>query len=237
MSDKQQKIVSMFDEIAPTYDVANRLLSFGIDRGWRKQACDTAFGLLSTAGPLTIVDVACGTGDMLGWWKERGRKQALAVDKFIGIDPSEGMLEIARKKIGYADFLTAKAQVLPLESGCADILSISYGIRNVVERKAALNEFHRVLKPGGLVVILEFTKRGNRGLKDKIVNFYMTKMLPTFGGLVSRNFEAYRYLPNSIEGFLTTAMLEEELSETGFEAQVSRAFSMGISTLLIAKKP
>jgi len=125
---------------------------------------------------------------------------------------------------------------MPVEENTADILSISYGIRNVVDRQEAINEFYRVLKPGGMVVILEFTKRDKSGLKGKIVDFYMHKILPTIGGLVSRNYEAYRYLPDSIEGFLTTEMLQQELESAGFTMQYTQAFSMGISTLLIAKK-
>ncbi|WP_300365612.1 bifunctional demethylmenaquinone methyltransferase/2-methoxy-6-polyprenyl-1,4-benzoquinol methylase UbiE [Hydrogenimonas sp.] len=234
--DKQEKIVSMFDEIASTYDVTNRILSMGIDKSWRKKACDKTLQLLDRSENLTVLDVACGTGDMLQWWKERAEAAGATIARFIGVDPSEGMLKVAKEKVDYAEFVTAKAQDMPIEEDTADILSISYGIRNVVDRQDAINEFHRVLKPGGMVVILEFTKREDRGLKGKIVDFYMHRILPTLGGLVSRNYEAYRYLPDSIEGFLTTEMLKNELETAGFAVQYTQAFSMGISTLLIARK-
>ena len=233
---KQEKIVSMFDEIASTYDMTNRVLSMGIDKSWRKKGCDKTLELLDRNKDLTVLDVACGTGDMLQWWKSRGEVAGVTFKRFIGVDPSEGMLEVAKEKVDYAEFIVAKAQDMPVEDNTADILSISYGIRNVVDRQEAINEFYRVLKPGGMVVILEFTKRDKSGLKGKIVDFYMHKILPTIGGLVSRNYEAYRYLPDSIEGFLTTEMLQKELENAGFTMQYTQAFSMGISTLLIAKK-
>ncbi len=235
-SQKQEKIVSMFDEIASTYDVTNRVLSMGIDKSWRKKGCDKTFELLDRSEDLTVLDVACGTGDMLQWWRDRGEAAKATFKRFIGVDPSEGMLEVARQKVDFADFVVAKAQEMPIEESTADILSISYGIRNVVDRQEAIDEFYRVLKPGGMVVILEFTKREDRGVKGKIVDFYMHKILPTLGGIVSRNYEAYRYLPDSIEGFLTTDMLKDELHKAGFAVQYTEAFSMGISTLIIAKK-
>ncbi|WP_457595852.1 bifunctional demethylmenaquinone methyltransferase/2-methoxy-6-polyprenyl-1,4-benzoquinol methylase UbiE [Hydrogenimonas sp.] len=233
---RQEKIVSMFDEIASTYDVTNRILSMGIDKSWRKRACDKTLSLLDRKEDLTVLDVACGTGDMLQWWKDRAEAAGATIGRFIGVDPSEGMLEVARKKVDWAEFVVAKAQKMPLEDACADILSISYGIRNVVDRQEAIDEFYRVLKPGGMVVILEFTKRESGGLKGKVVDFYMHRILPTLGGLVSRNYEAYRYLPDSIEGFLTTEMLQKELEKAGFALRHTQAFSMGISTLLIAQK-
>ncbi|WP_353661986.1 bifunctional demethylmenaquinone methyltransferase/2-methoxy-6-polyprenyl-1,4-benzoquinol methylase UbiE [Hydrogenimonas sp. SS33] len=234
--EKQEKIVSMFDEIASTYDVTNRILSMGIDKSWRKKACDKTLELLERSEGLTVLDVACGTGDMLQWWRDRAERKGAKIGRFIGVDPSEGMLEVAKKKVDFADFVVAKAQEMPLEGETADILSISYGIRNVVDRQEAIDEFYRVLKPGGMVVILEFTKREERGLKGRVVDFYMHNILPTLGGLVSRNYAAYKYLPDSIEGFLTTDMLRNELETAGFTVRHVQPFSMGISTLLIAQK-
>ncbi len=233
---KQDKIVEMFDDIASTYDLANRVLSFGIDKQWRKKGCDKAYEILGVDKISQIVDVACGTGDLLLFWRDRAKNKSIEIDKFIGVDPSVGMLEIAKEKVDFASFIEAKAQELPIEDNSTDIISISYGIRNVVDRVEALNEFNRALKPNGMVVILEFTKQEKSGFISKITDFYMKKVLPTIGGLVSKNYEAYRYLPDSIEEFLTTEMLENELKEAGFEIKYVKPFSMGISTLLVAQK-
>ncbi len=234
---KQEKIVEMFDDIASTYDLANRVLSFGIDVVWRKKGCNIAFDLLNKKQIEQVTDVATGTGDLLIHWKNEANKRGIEIEKFVGVDPSVGMLEVAKKKVDFATFVEGKAQELPLENESSEIISISYGIRNVVDRKEALEEFYRVLKPGGVVVILEFTKQEKRGLIDRIVDIYMKKILPAIGGLVSKNYAAYKYLPNSIEEFLTTKMLVDELEQAGFEHKYSKSFSMGISTLIVAQKP
>ncbi len=234
--EKQEKIVNMFDEIAGTYDLANRVLSFGIDVQWRKKGCDKAYEILGKNRVERIADVATGTGDLLLHWRDRAREKGVEVDNFVGIDPSVGMLEVARKKVDFAEFIEGRAQELPLEDESTEIISISYGIRNVVDRPEALAEFHRALKPGGIVVILEFTKQEKKGLTAPLVDLYMKKILPAVGGLVSKNYAAYKYLPDSIEEFLTTEMLMDELQQSGFEIKYVKPFSMGISTLFVAQK-
>ena len=233
---KQQKIVEMFDDIADTYDLANRVLSMGIDIQWRKKGCDKAFEMLNKKTLGQITDVATGTGDLLIYWREQAQKNGVAIEKYVGVDPSVGMLEVARKKVDFAEFIEGKAQALPIADESSDVISISYGIRNVVDRPEALREFHRALKPGGIVMILEFTKQERKGVLDKVVDFGMKQVLPRVGGLISKNYEAYKYLPDSIEEFLTTEMLSRELEEAGFEMKYTKSFSMGISTLLVAQK-
>ena len=232
---KQEKIVKMFDDIAPTYDKANRVLSMGVDIQWRKKACDETFARYKKPIDL-IVDVACGTGDMMGYWKKRAEKNGIEVKKILGVDPSVGMVEVGKEKFPDFEFVISDATNLPLENESADILSISYGIRNVVKRQEAFLEFARVLKKGGYVVILEFTKDDKKGSFFAIKDFYMNKVLPKIGGFISKNKEAYEYLPNSIEGFLTSEMLQFELDKAGFTTEFSKSFSMDISTLVIAKK-
>ncbi|BCD67582.1 bifunctional demethylmenaquinone methyltransferase/2-methoxy-6-polyprenyl-1,4-benzoquinol methylase UbiE [Nitratiruptor sp. YY09-18] len=234
--DKQKKIVHMFDDIAKSYDVANRVLSFGSDIAWRKRACDLAFGFYDKDEVTQITDVACGTGDMLGFWEKIAQKRGIKVNTYLGIDPSQGMLEVAKEKFPHFSYLQAFAQNLPLEDEVSDFVSITYGIRNVVERQKALDEFARILKPGGILVILEFTKREKQTFMDNVVEFYMKKVLPAVGGFVSGNRAAYEYLPNSIDNFLTTEQLIRELQEAGFAMEYTKAFSFGISTLFIAKK-
>jgi len=234
--EKQDKIVTMFDDIASTYDKANRVLSMGIDIQWRKKGCDKAFEILGKKALGQITDVATGTGDLLIYWKEQAAKNGVSIEKYVGVDPSVGMLEVARSKVDFATFIEGKAQVLPVADESSDVISISYGIRNVVDRVEALEEFNRALKLGGLVVILEFTTQERSGVIDKIVDFGMKNILPRVGGFISKNYEAYRYLPDSIEEFLTTDMLSKELEEAGFEMRYTKSFSMGISTLLVAQK-
>jgi len=234
---QQQKIVTMFDNIAGTYDVANRVLSFGVDKKWRKEACEKTYALCNKPKLDMILDVACGTGDMCEFWNIHANKKGIEVKEIYGVDPSEGMLSEARKKGLNAKFIQAEAKDLPVKDNAADILSISYGLRNVVDRKEGLAEFYRVLKPGGVLTILEFTKLQKQTLPSRARDFYMKKILPLIGGLLSRNYEAYNYLPNSIEGFLTKEKLVEELEETGFEVKEAKGYSLDISTLFIAVKP
>ncbi len=234
--EKQTKIVEMFNDIAPTYDKANRVMSMGVDRSWRKKGCDKAFDFYGQKEIDLVVDVACGTGDMMDYWRRQAEKNSIKVEKLLGVDPSEGMVGVGRKKFPDFDFVIAPATAIPLEDAKADMLSISYGIRNVVERQKGLEEFNRVLKPGGMVVILEFMKNEHPSLLGKIRDFYMNRILPKVGGFISKNLEAYEYLPNSIEGFLTVANMQSELEEAGFEVMYTESFSMDISTLIIARK-
>ena len=233
---KQEKIVSMFDDIAGTYDVANRVLSMGVDRSWRNKACKLAYGYHGKPKVEKIVDVACGTGDMITFWKKNAKEENVNLKDIIGIDPSVGMMDVAKKKLPEVEFIEARATELTLEDNSADIISISYGIRNVVERQKAFDEFARVLKPNGLLVILEFTKNPKITVLDHITDFYMNKVLPILGGIISRNKEAYSYLPNSIDEFLTTTNLKKELNEAGLKPIYVKGFSMNISTLFIARK-
>ncbi|MFA7084064.1 MAG: bifunctional demethylmenaquinone methyltransferase/2-methoxy-6-polyprenyl-1,4-benzoquinol methylase UbiE [Arcobacteraceae bacterium] len=233
---KQEKIVSMFDEIAGTYDVANRVLSMGIDKTWRNKACNLTYSFYDKKVLDKIIDVACGTGDMIDYWKKTAKKANIEIKNIVGVDPSVGMMEVAKKKLPDVEFIVSGAASMPFEEGIADIISISYGIRNVVERQKAFDEFARVLKKDGLLVILEFTKNPKESVLDHITDFYMNKILPKIGGMISRNKEAYTYLPNSIDEFLTTENLCSELKLAGLEPIYVKGFSMNISTLFIAKK-
>jgi demethylmenaquinone methyltransferase/2-methoxy-6-polyprenyl-1,4-benzoquinol methylase len=146
------------------------------------------------------------------------------------------MVGVGREKFPEFTYHIAKATQIPLEDGSADFLSITYGIRNVVEREAALQEFNRVLKEGGMVVILEFMKNENPSLLGRIRDYYMNKILPKVGGFISKNLEAYEYLPNSIGDFATVTQMQDELKAAGFEIRFTQSFSMDISTLIIAQK-
>lgn len=234
--EKQQKIVTMFDEISKNYDIANRVLSMGIDKSWRRNACNIAFTLYGKNEIPQILDVACGTGDMIYFWLESAKNNGIEIASIKGIDPSSGMLNVAKRKMPQIEFIQGSADMLPLQDNSVDIISISYGIRNVVNREEAIREFQRILKPNGLLVILEFTKNEKQGFADLIVDFYMNKILPILGGFVTKHKEAYTYLPNSIEEFLTTQKLAKELDNNGLKPITVKPFTMKISTLFIARK-
>jgi len=234
--DNQEDIVKMFNEIAKTYDLANRILSMGIDKIWRKKACNMAFNLYSHKHIAKIVDVACGTGDLMIDWENIAKQNGIQIDEIVGIDPSVGMMEVGKTKIPHRTFVEAGAESLPLDDSSTDIVSISYGIRNVVQRKEGLKEFARVLKKDGLCVILEFTKNDKDTLSAKLTKFYMNNLMPHIGGLISKNKDAYTYLPESIEAFITTKQMIEELKEVGLEPIFVQGYSMDMSTTFIARK-
>lgn len=233
---KQQDIIEMFNGIAKTYDIANRVLSMGIDKTWRRKACDLSFKLYGQDKLDKIVDVACGTGDLMIDWDNIAKKNGIEVDDIIGIDPSVGMMEVGKTKIPDRTFIEAGAEDLPLEDDSVDFISISYGIRNVVEREQGLKEFARVLKKGGLAVILEFTKNDKDNITSSITKFYMNNMMPTIGGLVSGSKDAYTYLPESIEAFITSDQMVAELKAVGLEPIFVKGYSMDMSTTFIARK-
>lgn len=214
----------MFNEIAGTYDTANRVLSMGIYIQWRKTACDETFSRYSKPINL-IVDVACGTGDMMGYWAKQAKKAGREIGKILGVDPSVGMTDVGKQKFPEFEFVISEATEIPLPSESADILSISYGIRTVVKRQEAFSEFARVVKTGGYVVILEFTKDEKKGIFFAIKDFYLNKVLPILGGMISKNrANTYEYLPNSIEGFLTPSMLQKSLISLVLKPNLSKAF-------------
>lgn len=232
---KQEKIIQMFNDIAPTYDITNRILSFGVDVSWRKIACQKVLSFINK-NDINILDVACGTGDMLKIWEEKAKEFNKNIINIQGVDPSLKMLEVAKTKFNNINFIQALADNLPIESDNIDILSISYGVRNVIERKKALKEFYRVLHKNGILLVLEFTKRENNNFIYKLRDFYLKNILPIIGGIISKNKQAYEYLPNSIDDFLSKEEFVEELKQTGFEILECKSFSLGISSMFIARK-
>ena len=234
--DNQEDIIKMFNDIAKTYDLANRVLSMGIDKTWRRKACNMAFNFYGKSKLDRIVDVACGTGDLMIDWESVAKTNGINIDEIIGVDPSVGMMEVGKTKIPHRTFVEAGAELMPLEDESADFISISYGIRNVVKRKEGLQEFARVLKKGGLCIILEFTKNDKNDIPAKVTKFYMNNLMPHIGGMVSKNKDAYTYLPESIEKFITTKQMCEELKSVGLEPIFVKGYSMDMSTTFIARK-
>ncbi len=234
--DNQEEIVKMFNDIAKTYDLANRILSIGIDKTWRNKACNMAYNLYNQSKLTKIVDVACGTGDMMIDWENVANNNGIDINDIVGVDPSVGMMEVGKIKIPHRTFIEAGAEKMPIDDESVDIISIAYGIRNVVKRKEGLAEFSRVLKKNGLCVILEFTKNDNNNYSSKLTKFYMNNIMPLIGGLISKNKDAYTYLPESIEAFITSKQMCEELKEVGLEPIFVKGYSLDMSTTFIARK-
>lgn len=239
MQDKQTQIIDMFNTIAPKYDLANRAMSLGIDRAWRKEACRLAFLELKAQHNIVIADIACGSGDMITSWIHNAPKDT-HIEQIYGYDPSEEMLKVAQEKLRNLDtnieLLKGEAKKLPFADQSIDILSISFGLRNVLEYKQALDEFVRVLKPNGIVVILEFFKPQNTTLLQKCMSFYTTKILPFIGGIISSNLKAYQYLPQSMQNFVSTNELEALMQERGIRTLLLKGYSANVATLYVGVK-
>ncbi len=231
---KQKEIVSMFDSIARSYDLVNRVLSLGVDKIWRKEAIRESFGFIDKKN-IKILDVACGTGDMIKNWIKFAKRFNKNVE-VKGLDPSREMLNIAKEKLPDIEFIQGFATEIPFENETFDIISISFGIRNVLETQKAMDEFYRILKPKGILLILEFTKADKGNKLRECVDFYTKKFSPIIGGILSKNKEAYTYLPNSIERFYTRDKLCEMMEKSGFKIKKARNFNFGQVSMIIAQK-
>lgn len=224
----RKEIWKMFDQISPTYDCANRIMTFGLDQTWRKKLC----AFLPPTKNMHILDCATGTGDQITALFEK-RKDIAHV---CGIDLAEEMLKIGAQKIAkkpYAHqttFQVASALKIPYPDNHFDCLTIAFGIRNVSDVMAALQEFRRVLKPNGRVLILEGTVPKHPVIKALHL-FYLRHILPKMGGLISRNFRAYRYLNQTIETFPQGETFNAKLRAAGFIHVKANPILGGITTV------
>ncbi|GGM98637.1 demethylmenaquinone methyltransferase [Thermus composti] len=220
----------MFSEIAPRYDLLNRLLSFGADLRWRRRAVALAL----EKAPRRILDLATGTGDLALLLKERAPEAEV-----VGADFAPPMLEIARRKAASRGlevaFLEADALALPFPDGAFDAVTIAFGFRNFADYEKALRELYRVLAPGGRLVLLEFPPppRGAFGLVYRV---YFQRVLPLLGGLLSGNFGAYRYLPESVEAFPTPEALKALMEGAGFSVAYE-LLTFGVAAIHVGDKP
>ena len=240
---EREVIASMFNGIAERYDLLNLMLSFGIDTLWRAKLVK----FILAGKPSSILDIACGTGDLALIFGKRGVAT-------IGADISANMLSVAWKKaekrfdgeggVGREgstkrgekpSFILASADDLPFDNESFDAVTISFGIRNFEKRAEALSEIIRVLRPGGSLAILEFASPKNTIWKA-LYGFYLKHFVPLVGRLVSGDKYAYRYLTDSIESFPKYESFCKEMREAGFDECRFRSLSGGIAALYTAYK-
>ena len=228
-SDKQRRVRDMFAAIAPSYDLNNRLHSFWRDQAWRRAAVK-----LACIKPTdTVVDVACGTGDLTLAFADAQPQGVL------GIDYTFEMLPLANSKSTGtpATYVNGDAQRLPLPDACCDVVSIAFGIRNVQNLDAALREFYRVLRPGGRVIVLEFSEPTNPLLRA-FNRFYTRRVMPHTATWISRDKSgAYRYLPKSVETFLSRDQMTTHLADAGFGNLTQKPMTFGVCVAYRGEKP
>ena len=226
-ADKAARVEEMFTAIAPSYDLNNRVHSFGRDQAWRRETVRLA----NLRAGDRVADVACGTGDLTLAFAD-GLARAGGGPAVLGIDFTYAMLPIAEQKTADADrarFVHGDALALPLADASVDVLSIAFGIRNVSDPAAALIEFARVLRPGGRLLILEFTVPRNPVMRLGY-DFYCGWLMPRTATLISGDRSgAYRYLPRSVSTFASAEELREMMTGAGFGQVASSGLTFGIA--------
>ncbi|MGN6178389.1 MAG: bifunctional demethylmenaquinone methyltransferase/2-methoxy-6-polyprenyl-1,4-benzoquinol methylase UbiE [Mucilaginibacter sp.] len=229
---KKEQVADMFNNISKTYDFLNHFLSLGIDIIWRKKAINE----LKADKPKRILDVATGTGDFAF--------EALSIlqpEMIIGVDISQGMLDIANQKIakrGTQNRFEVKlgdSEKLPFGANEFDAVTVAYGVRNFEDLQKGLNDIYRVLKPGGKAVVLEFSKPKAFPVKQ-LYNFYFNYITPGIGKLFSKDARAYTYLPESVAAFPDGKAFTELMQKAGFSNTKCRPLAFGICSIYTGVK-
>jgi len=223
----------MFDNIAPRYDLLNRLLSLRQDVVWRKKLVSAM--VIPESGQ--VLDVACGTGDLS---MEICRQKGPLV-KVIGIDFSPGMLRLAQGKIRRNQnttfsLVTGDALALPFGEASFHAVTIAFGIRNIQNKAGALRAFYEILRPGGMLLVLELATPKKSRLRDAYLAYFQ-KVLPTIGRLFSKHSFAYSYLPDSVSRFPATDVFMTIMEKAGFSHVTCRRMTLGIANLFVGVKP
>lgn len=230
---KKEEVREMFDRIAPAYDRLNHTLSFQIDKLWRRRVVR----IVGRMAPRRILDAATGTGD-LAIAMARGIRDA----HVLGVDLSEQMLDVARRKVtrrGLDERVLLEqgdAERLGAADNAVDVATVAFGVRNFGDLNAGLRELFRVIRPGGHVVILEFSTPENPFFRA-LYRFYSHRILPLIGGRISKDRRAYAYLPASVDEFPAPALFMGLLRDAGFVQCRARSQSLGIARIYTAEKP
>jgi demethylmenaquinone methyltransferase/2-methoxy-6-polyprenyl-1,4-benzoquinol methylase len=230
-SGKKEQVAEMFDNISKRYDFLNHFLSLGIDIYWRKRA----IRLLKPEKPKLILDIATGTADFA--------IEALALnpDKVIGVDISEGMLAMGRKKLqrkkldARIELQMGDSERLLFADNIFDAVIVAFGVRNFENLENGLQDMHRVLKPGGKAVIVEFSKPTKFPFKQ-VYNLYFQSVLPKIGKVISKDNAAYTYLPASVQAFPDGMAFLKVLQKVGFNQTTCTSLTFGICSIYTGKK-
>jgi len=229
---KKEQVSRMFDGIAPYYDFLNRLLSLGIDTVWRKRAIDQLKG----TEPKLLLDVATGTADVA---LEMARR--LQPERIIGLDIAPQMLDVGREKVRnkglehIIELQVGDSENLPFENNTFDALTVAFGVRNFEHLEKGLQEMYRVLKPGGKLVVLEFSKPRIFPFKQ-LYDFYFRNILPAVGRFTSKDPRAYRYLYESVQAFPDREQFTDILSKTGYKSNQCIPLTLGICSIYTGVK-
>lgn len=230
---KSQQVREMFDNIAPAYDFMNRAMTFGIDRRWRRKAVD----MLRRQPHDAILDVATGTGDLAMLMARRTDAKAIT-----GIDLSEGMIEVGRRKIHEAGLesritLTAGDCLnMPFADGVFDAVTVAYGVRNFENLLRGYGEMLRVLRPGGTITVIELSTPASPLIRP-LYNLYTRHIIPAVGRLVSKDVRAYSYLPESIAAVPQRDAMTALMRQAGFDNAQWRQLTFGTCIIYTAVKP
>lgn len=222
----REGVRQMFDRIAPTYDTVNRVLSVGIDGEWRKRA----LAQLRARDPRSVLDLCAGTLDVAA-----AVERTFPLARVVAADLSAEMLERGKHKAKRTERVTCDATDLPFADGTFDAVVCSFGIRNVADTARALQQVRRVLGPDGVFVTLEFF-RPERTITRAFHSVYGRWVMPTVGGLLSKDKSAYAYLVGSMGAFLTVGEYEAQLRDAGFSMVRHEALTLGVATLVVAQK-
>lgn len=228
---KKEQVTKMFDAISNEYDGLNRVISFGIDVKWRKNVVE----IVGKTNPDSILDIATGTGDLaINLTKTKA-------SKIIGLDISEGMLEVGRKKIeklqlnNIIEMVLADSEKMPFEDNSFDAITVAFGVRNFENLEKGLAEIYRVLKTGGIFVVLETSIPTKTPYKQGY-KFYAKNILPFIGKLFSKDKSAYKYLSDSAASFPYGLAFNNILHKIGFIAIENKPQTFGVASIYIAKK-
>lgn len=231
--EKKEQVAEMFNNISHSYDFLNHFFSLGIDVLWRKKA----IRILKKENPQTVLDVATGTAD----FALEAMRMNLGAKSITGVDISEGMLEVGRKKIaarGFSDVVQLRygdSENLPFVDNSYDAFTVAFGVRNFQNLERGLTEMLRVLKPGALGVILEFSQPKRFPVKQ-LFSFYFRYVMPTIGKIVSKDSRAYTYLPESVQSFPSGEKFIEVMKKSGYRDCKCIPLSGGIASIYLGRK-